>query len=75
MGSSLPARRRRSTTVKEQSFPISNFGKCAVALWPNKPALVLAQRVGVTERAANLWIAGRRKPSGRALLVLMDEID
>lgn len=75
MRQQLPARRRRSTAVKEQVFPISNFGKCVVALWPNKPAVMLAQLTGKTERAANLWISGRRKPSTKALIVLLDAVD
>lgn len=68
-------RRRRSTAVKEHLFPISPFGKCAVALWPIKPGRVLADLTGASERAANLWIAGRRRPSSKALIVLLDAVD
>jgi hypothetical protein len=72
---SEPKRRRRSKPVKEQSFPISKFGKCVIALEPVKPALWLAQRIPCTERHANHLISGRSRPSGRALVVILDEID
>ena len=75
MGQANTARRRRSTGVKEHLFPISKFGKCAMVLWPIKPARALADLTGASERAANLWIAGRRRPSSKALIVLLDEVD
>ena len=48
------------------------FGTIVRALWPHKPALNLAQRVGCTERAANLYIRGERKPSARAVVVIIN---
>lgn len=53
----------------------SKFGIVVEALWPDKPALNLAQRIPCSERAANFYITGERKPSARALVVIMDEID
>jgi hypothetical protein len=78
MRESLRRRVRASKTSSEQSFgkkPISKFGTVVRALWPTKPALNLADKVGCTERAAHHWITGRSRPSGRALLVVLDEID
>ena len=69
------ARVRASTTSKEHSCGESRFGTIVRALWPNKPALNLAQRVGCSERAAQFYITGQRKPSARALIVVMDEVD
>ncbi len=75
MSESELKRRRRSKPVKEQSFPISNFGRVVIALAPVKPALWLAQRIPCTERHANHLISGRSRPSARAIIVVMDEID
>jgi hypothetical protein len=52
----------------------SKFGRVVRALWPNKPALHLAQRIGCTERAANFYITGKRKPNARAALAVYAEI-
>lgn len=52
----------------------NKFGTIVRALWPHKPALHLAQRIGCSERAAAFYIAGRRKPSARALAVIVAEI-
>lgn len=60
-----------SKTSKEQSC---KFGTIVLALWPEKPALNLSQRIGCTERAANLYINGRRKISARAAYVIFGEI-
>lgn len=43
-------------------------------LWPDKPALNLAQRAGLTERGAQYIIDGKRKPNTRAALVVYAEI-
>lgn len=61
-----------SNCSKERSC---KFGTVVRALWPEKPALNLAQRIPCTERAAQFYIDGERKPSARALVVVMDEID
>jgi len=49
---------------------LSKFGRVAVALWPDKPALNLAQRAGISERGAQYLIDGRRKPNARAMHAL-----
>ena len=79
---SVSRRVRASTTPKERLFfdrqrvaPANRFGTVVRALWPDKPALNLAQRIGCSERAAQFYIAGKRKPSARAIIVVMDEID
>lgn len=79
-GESDSTRRRRSKPIREQLFPISPFGKCVLALAlserpPVKPASWLAERIPCTERHANHIISGRSRPSGRAIIVLMDEVD
>mgnify|MGYP001613942196 CR=1 FL=1 len=62
----------RSKSSDERSC---KFGTVVRALWPIKPALNLAQRIPCSERAAQFYINGERKPSARALVVVMDEID
>ena len=70
------ARARASTTSKEQPFEKSRFGTVVQSLWPKKPALNLAQRMGnITERGAQYIIDGKRRVPARALVVVMDEID
>jgi hypothetical protein len=49
----------------------SKFGTIVRALWPVKPALNLAQRIGCSERAAQYYIDGERKPSAEAMLVVL----
>lgn len=81
MGESESGRARASKTSVERSFefrtnvPACKFGRVVLALWPDKPALNLAQRIGCSERAALFYITGQRKVSARALVVVMDEID
>lgn len=48
-GSIIRNRTRASTTSAEQAC---KFGTIVRALWPDKPALNLAQRIGLTERGA-----------------------
>jgi len=61
----------RSKTSKEQS---RKFGTIVLALWPDKPALNLAQRIRTTERAANFYINGKRKLSARCIQVIVNEM-
>jgi len=51
--------------------PPCKFGVVICALWPVKPGLNLAQRMGCSERHANLIIAGKRKLNARALHALI----
>lgn len=74
MGQMSQGRAQPSTISQEQSAKSGNFGTIVRALWPNKPALNLAQRVGCSERAAQFYIDGDRKPSARALIAIMREI-
>jgi hypothetical protein len=61
-------RRRRSKPIKEKSFPISLFGECVVVVARGiKPARWLSDRIACSERQANFIIAGRCKPSFRAV--------
>ncbi|MDI1265005.1 MAG: hypothetical protein PS018_17280 [bacterium] len=46
---------------------LSKFGRVVTALWPEKPALNLAQRTGLSERGAQFIIDGDRKPNARAV--------
>lgn len=51
------------------------FGRVCIALWGiDKPGVVLAQRIGKTERLANLYIQGKTPPSYEALMVVLDEL-
>ena len=53
---------------------VSRFGAAVCGLWPVKPALNLAQRLGCTDRAAELYIDGKRKPSAEAVHVVDTEM-
>lgn len=55
-------------------FRKSKFGRVVEALWPEKPALNLAQRAGISERGAQYLIDGKRKPNARAVHALLGEI-
>lgn len=59
---------------RSKSFGISKFGRVCEALWPDKSALNLAQRAGLSERGAQYLIDGKRKPNARAVLALLSEI-
>lgn len=50
------------------------FGTVVRALWPVKPALNLAQRLGTTERGAQYLIDGERKVTARAVAIVIAEI-
>jgi hypothetical protein len=71
MGQVSSGRAESSTESVERSC---KFGTIVRALWPHKPALNLAQRVGCSERAAQFYIDGERKPSARAIHVINAEI-
>lgn len=71
MRESKPRGDAASNRFKERSC---KFGTIVRALWPDKPALNLAQRIGCTERAAQFYIDGERKPSARAVHVVNTEM-
>lgn len=50
------------------------FGTIVRAIWPDKPALNLAQRLGCSERGAQYLIDGKRKPSAKAIHVIDAEM-
>lgn len=50
------------------------FGTIVRALWPDKPALNLAQRIGSSERGAQYLIDGERKVTARAIAAIIAEI-
>lgn len=61
-------------TVVPQKEQLNKFGTVVLALWPQKPAVILAQVAGCSERHANLLIRGERKPNARITLAVMGEI-
>lgn len=75
---------RRSKTPKEQLFKNfrnrrregrrNNFGTVVQALAPIKPAMWLADKLGCTERAAQLYIDGKRSIPAPAVAVIVNEI-
>ena len=69
---SLPSSRRSGTDVgkKLAADAPNNFGTVVRALWPDKPALNLAQRAGLSERGAQYLIDGKRKPNARTMHTL-----
>lgn len=70
-GSIIQNRARASTTSAEQAC---KFGTIVRVLWPDKPALNLAQRIGLTERGAQYIIDGERKVTARAIAAIIVEI-
>jgi hypothetical protein len=71
---SKPQKRSRSILLIGTNGPkdsreesSSAFGAAVRAVWPQKPALNLAQRAGISERGAQYLIDGKRKPSARAV--------
>jgi hypothetical protein len=79
--SSESTERGRSKTPKERLFggyrskvPGKNFGTIVRALWPDKPALNLSQRLGCTERGAQLYIDGERKVTAHAVSIIVQEM-
>ena len=66
-GESSGQNRAPSNRSEEQAC---KFGTVVRALWPDKPALNLAQRAGISERGAQYIIDGHRKPSARAALAV-----
>jgi hypothetical protein len=69
-------RRTRGTVVPRHldRKNLSTFGRVCLTLWPDKPALVLSQLAGCSERHANLLIRGDRKPNARIALALLGQI-
>lgn len=53
---------------------INKFGTVVRALYPDKPATVLSQELGCTERAAQFYLDGDRRPSVRCVKWLVNEI-
>jgi hypothetical protein len=74
MGESNTARVRLSTVPVERPFQKNQFGTIVRALWPNKPALNLAQRIHCSERAAQFYIDGERKLSAQCIGVIVAEM-
>lgn len=62
---------RRSNDSVEQ---MCKFGTIVRALWPDKPALNLSQRIGCSERAAQFYIDGERKISARCIQLIINEL-
>lgn len=68
----LPSSRRSGTDVRKKlaADTPNNFGTVVRALWPEKPALNLAQRAGLSERGAQYLIDGKRKPNAHTMHIL-----
>lgn len=64
----------RSNTSDAHLCGECRFGTVVRALWPQKPALNLAQRLGVSERNALQLIRGERRVTARALVVVNAEM-
>lgn len=65
---------RSSKVPLEQLFQETKFGTIVRALWPNKPALQLAQRLGISERNALQIMRGERKVTAHAVHVINSEM-
>jgi hypothetical protein len=71
------SRRTLRTNVRKNigGERLSKFGRVCRELWPDeKPDMVISQRAGCSERAAQFYIKGDREPSYEALMVVLDEI-
>lgn len=80
MREAKPAFGPASKTPRERLFrdrrtktPPSVFGTIVQTLYPTKPALVLSQAIGCSERAAHFYINGQRKPSVACAQWLLSE--
>lgn len=77
-GTIVPLPRRTPGNFFPRKFGRDNlppFGRVCIALWgDDKPGVVLAQRIGKTERAANLYITGKTPPSYEALMAVLEEL-
>lgn len=74
-----PVRPRRTlrTNVRRDFHRenLSPFGRAWCPQFPNeKPDVVLAQRIGKSERVAQMYLFGERDPSVSALLALVDVV-
>ncbi len=82
MGTESSARHRAPSSENIGNFfpkkfgeeNLSPFGRVCLVLWPHKPGINLAQRIGRTERIANLYIKGTTPPSYEALMAVLDEM-
>jgi plasmid maintenance system antidote protein VapI len=70
MSESEPPVVRPSNSSVEQPC---KFGTVVRALWPDKPALNLAQRMGVSERNALQIIRGERRVTAKAVHAVVGE--
>lgn len=77
-----PIRLRTARTPKERLFQgrfvpprEKKIGTIVRALWPVKPALIFAQKMGTTERNALQIMRGERRTTLRAVRVIIEEID
>lgn len=65
----------RRTNVRSSELRYGGkFGVVARALWPRKTAAEIAAKTGVTQRAAEHWLAGTRRPSAMAVAAVVAEI-
>jgi len=73
-----PLPRRTLRTIVRRNIAgerLSKFGRVCCELWPNEKAdVIIAQRAGCSERAAQFYITGDREPSYEALMVVLDEL-
>ena len=71
-GRANPSTEYQGTVRNDRS--LSRYGIAARALWPSKTAAEIAYRANVSERAAKFWLSGDRKPSARAIHIIIAEI-
>jgi hypothetical protein len=74
--SPLPRRTLRTIVRRNiQAQRLSKFGRVCCELWPDEKAdVIISQRAGCSERAAQFYITGDREPSYEALMVVLDEL-
>lgn len=72
--SKTPRERLFRKRIFGTNVPKTKFGSVIEALWPDKPALNLAQRMGVSERNALQIMRGERRVTAKALHVLNGEV-
>jgi hypothetical protein len=72
----LPRRTLRTIVRTDiRTEQLSKFGRVCLVLWPDEKAdVVLSQKLGCSERAAQFWITGDRDPSLGAILLVINEI-
>jgi hypothetical protein len=77
MSESSQRRVRASKPLKEHLFlnsRLSNFGRAAIAIWPDNAPKIISERARISIRNANQIMRGERKVSARVLHIVNEAL-